>query len=310
MKILVTGGAGFIGSHIVDLLIENKHDVSIVDNLSTGRKENINKMAEFYCVDINSNGLEEVFQRVQPEVVIHHAAQIDVQKSIKSPTLDADINIVSTIKLLELCAKYSVMKIIYASSAAVYGIPQSLSIEENHSLSPISFYGISKLTPEYYIKVFSELNGIKYSILRYSNVYGIRQDPRGEGGVISIFLNRLLLNKPIVIYGDGDQTRDFIYVKDIAKANLAALESQDNSVINISTNKTVTINQLYNKMSSLMQKYINPVFENERPGDIKHSCLNNNKANNVLNWYPSYSLDQGLAETISYYTKENNNVCS
>lgn len=310
MKILVTGGAGFIGSHIVDLLIDNKHDVSIVDNLSTGKMENVNKLARFYRADINSNEIEDIFERVQPEVVIHHAAQIDVQKSLKSPTLDADINIVSTIKLLELCAKHSVTKVIYASSAAVYGIPQCLSIDENHSISPISFYGISKLTPEYYIKVFSELHGLKYTILRYSNVYGIRQDPRGEGGVVSIFLNRLLLDKSIVIYGDGEQTRDFIYVKDIARANLAALNSQDNSVINISTNQTITINQLYNKMSSLMQKYINPVFENERPGDIKHSCLNNNKANHVLNWCPSYSIDQGLSETISYYTKENNNVCS
>lgn len=303
MKILVTGGAGFIGSNIIDVLVDNDYEVHTVDNLSTGKRENVNERAFFHYVDIRSPELNGVFEKVKPDIVIHHAAQIDIQFSLRKPTLDADINVLATISLLELCVKHKVTKIIYASSAAVYGAPKYLSVDEEHPVSPISFYGISKLTPEYYIKVYSELYGLKYTILRYANVFGIRQDPKGEGGVVSIFLNKINSKEPVTIFGDGEQTRDFIYVKDIALANLAAITNGENDTFNISNNKTVSINQLYQCMTRLSSQSVEPIYKNERLGDIKHSCLDNRKAMEKLDWTPHFTLQEGLEETYRYYTE-------
>ena len=190
MKIVVTGGAGFIGSNVVDELISNNHEVCVVDNLSTGKIDNLNDKARFYKYDItNADALKLIFKIGRPEVVYHFAAQIDVNTSLKKPAFDANVNIEGTINVLECCRKYEVKKIIYPSSAAVYGNPEYLPVDEKHPIEPISFYGISKHTPEHYIKTFCSLYGIKYTIFRYSNVYGIRQDPKGEGGVVSIFIN-------------------------------------------------------------------------------------------------------------------------
>lgn len=302
MRVLVTGGAGFIGSNIVDKLITLGNEVVIIDNLSTGKPENINSRAKHYKVDIlSSQEVDNIFNFERPEYVIHHAAQIDVGKSIEDPLFDAQVNILGTINILKACQKYKVEKIVYSSSAAVYGIPEYLGVDELHKIEPISFYGISKYTPELYIKTFAHLYEIKYTILRYANVYGIRQDPKGEGGVISIFVDKFITDETPIIYGDGEQTRDFIYVDDIVNANIASLSKGDNEIYNISTNSPISINQLVNLMSSLTNKEVQPSYKEARVGDIKHSHLKNEKAINELGWKPQYELSNGLKETLNYY---------
>ncbi|MCM3068382.1 SDR family oxidoreductase [Priestia flexa] len=303
MKVLVTGGAGFIGSNIVDRLIEQSFEVVIIDNLSTGREENLNPKAKFYKMDIISDEVKEVFATEKPDYVIHHGAQIDVQKSLTNPLFDAQVNILGTINILENCKLYGVRKIVYASSAAVYGDPDYLGVDEKHQVNPLSFYGISKHTPEHYLKAYSHLYGLKYTILRYANVYGIRQDPKGEGGVVSIFVDKLLSNELPIIFGDGEQTRDFIYVSDIADANILALSKGDNDILNISCNQQTSINDLLSLMNNLANKNLHPVYKEERSGDIKHSYLDNSKAIEILNWKPKYTLSTGLKETLNYYRK-------
>lgn len=306
MKILVTGGAGFIASHIVDKLIQKQHEVIIIDNLSTGKTENINPKAKFYKEDIvNNNKIKEVFKTEMPEILIHHAAQIDVQKSIKNPSEDALINIIGTINLLECCRDYGVRKIIYASSAAEYGEPNELPITANQLANPISFYGISKHTPTHYIKVFSLLYNIKYTILRYANVYGIRQDPKGEGGVISIFIDKYLKGETPLIYGDGEQTRDFIYVDDVAEANVRAIYRGDNRTYNISIMKNISVNRLIKIFESISEKKLKLVYLSERKGDIRHSSLDNTTSKLDLKWEPKYSLEEGLKTTYEYYFAKN-----
>lgn len=301
MRVLVTGGAGFIGSHIVDLLITNGHEVTIVDNLSTGNKANVNKKAAFFPVDITSPQLEDVFFKQKPEYVIHQAAQVDVAKSIREPAGDADINILGTIRLLECCRKFSIKKIVYASSSAVYGETNDCSIEETFPLKPISFYGISKLTPELYIQLYNQHYGIPYTILRYGNVYGPRQNPKGEGNVIAIFMHKALNAEQSFIFGSGDQTRDFVYVKDVAAANLLALHHGTNQIINIGLNKKTSINELQRIISKMLPNPLAPAYLPMRQGDIHFSQLNNEKALQCLNWRPRYDLTKGFEETIAFY---------
>lgn len=303
MNILVTGGAGFIGSHIVDKFITKGHFVIIVDNLSTGKLENVNDRAKFCYMDILSLELETVFQEENIDIVIHHAAQIDVQKSLKDPVFDSTVNINGTINLLECCRKYNVRKIIYASSAAVYGKPEYLPIDEKHPVRPTSFYGISKLTPENYLKVYKELYGLEYTILRYSNIFGPRQDVTGEGGVIAIFINKLLNGETPVIFGSGEQTRDFLYVEDVADANHKALYNGNGETINISTNTRISINQLYSELTKILKLNLKPQYSKIRPGDILHSSLDNEKAKKIINWQPKYKFIEGIEETIKYYKK-------
>jgi len=304
MKVLVTGGAGFIGSHIVDHLIKNMHEVVIVDNLSTGKEENINSSSVFYRVDITDyKSLENVFNLEKPDYVMHHAAQINIQNSILNPTFDADTNITGTINLLRCCVKFDTKKIIYASSAAVYGNPIYLGVDEEHPVQPLSFYGISKHTPEHYIEAFSELNNLKYTILRYSNAYGIRQDPKGEGGVVSIFVDKLLNKEQPIIFGDGLQTRDFVYVEDIALANLAAIHSGNGEIVNISINRPTSLIELLKMMNEINGTNIKPIYTEVKQGDIKESYLTNSKARQLLSWEPIYSLHEGLRLTMDYYRK-------
>ncbi|MDN4079267.1 NAD-dependent epimerase/dehydratase family protein [Paenibacillus polymyxa] len=301
MRILVTGGAGFIASHIVDRLIAEQHEVCIVDNLSTGKQENINPSAIFYNVDIRSEELLEVFENFKPQILIHHAAQISVSHSVADPSQDASINISGTINILDCCYKTGVQKIIYASSAAVYGYPEELPVKESAKLSPLSPYGLSKLTPEFYIQLYSNLHGLKYTILRYSNAYGERQDPKGEGGVISIFLDNLLAGKEIQIHGDGAQTRDFIYVKDIVNANIAALTKGENCITNISTQTEISVKELFEMMRNILGIDASAYYMQERIGDIKYSSLSNQQAQLILGWTSQFTLYQGLKETINYY---------
>jgi UDP-glucose 4-epimerase len=303
MEVLVTGGAGFIGSNIVDGLIEAGHQVIVVDNLSTGKKENLNEQAEFYNLDLRDQKLKEVFKENEISHVIHHAAQIDVQHSIQDPLSDAQNNILATINLLECCRAYKVKKIIYASSAAVYGEPDYLPVDEEHPIKAMSPYGISKHTPEHYIKMYNELYELKYTIFRYANVYGPRQDPKGEGGVVSIFVDKMLAEERPVIFGDGQQTRDFVHVYDIVKANLLALDNGDNILVNISTQSRDSVNDLVDHLNQILPYEIKAIYQEARKGDILHSSLANGKAKEQLGWTPGYDFKDGLKQTVGYYSK-------
>ncbi|MBW3496781.1 NAD-dependent epimerase/dehydratase family protein [Bacillus sp. FDAARGOS_1420] len=297
MKVIVTGGSGFIGSNLVDRLIEESFDTSVIDNLSTGKRQFLNPKARFYEADIlDIQKMKLIFEEVKPEAVFHLAAQIDVQTSIKNPIIDAQINILGTINIIELCKIYN-SKLIYSSSAAVYGPPLYLPVSELHPINPISNYGISKYTPELFIRSYAQLYDVKSTILRYSNVYGPRQMPKGEGGVISIFISKMLNNEIPTIYGDGKQTRDFIYVEDVVSANLFALKVGKNGTYNISTNKRLSINEVHELINGILNKNIPPEYKPVRIGDITHSCLDNQQAKINLNWEPRYSITEGLTKT-------------
>jgi UDP-glucose 4-epimerase len=301
MHILVTGGAGFIASHIVDALVDVGHQVAVIDSLCAGNRHNVNSRAIFYEMDITSSELEKVFTSFRPEIVIHHAAQIDVIASISQPLWDANVNILGSIQLLELCRTYGVQKFIYASSAAVYGVPLYLGIREDHPIRPHSGYGISKHTVEHYLELYAHLYELNYTILRYANVYGMRQDPNGEGGVVAIFVNKWMEGIKPTIFGNGEQTRDFIFIKDIVQANLASLTAGNNSIINIGSGTQTSINQLIPILNQIYNQNMAPIYAEKRAGDIEHSCLDIQCAAEMLNWRPKYSLLQGLSETCAYY---------
>ncbi|WP_276353948.1 NAD-dependent epimerase/dehydratase family protein [Cohnella caldifontis] len=300
MKVLVTGGAGFIGSSVVEALIEAGHETVVLDNLSVGRREYVHPQAIFLEADIGSAATALALETHRPDTVIHLAANIQVQKSLQYPMFDAANNINGTIHLLECCRNAGVRKIVYASSAAVYGEPQYLGIDEIHRTRPISFYGISKFTPEMYIRCYSELYGIEHTILRYSNVYGIRQSAEGEGGVISVFVDRMIRGERPVIYGDGLQTRDFVYVEDVARANLHALTSGDGETLNIGTGRPTNLLELYELAAGFCGFDKPPVFKPARAGDIAHSFFNFRRAREALGWNPRVSLEEGLSRTVEY----------
>ncbi len=301
LRVIVTGGAGFIGSHTVDKLVAGGAQVTVIDNLSTGKKENLNPQADFVEMDITSNGLSSVFDRFRPEAVIHLAAQVSVAKSINDPVRDSMINVVGSVNLLENCRRTGVNKVVYAASAAVYGNPGETVLQESIPAQPLSFYGVSKLAPEYYLKVFHHLYGLKYTVLRYANVYGPRQDASGEGGVVSIFAAKILAGQSPVIYGDGEQTRDFVYVGDVAKANIIALGRGDQQVLNIGTGMRTSVNQLFSVMAELAGKDLSPMYAGAREGDIRHSCMDSSRARAVLGWEPQSLLKDGLSKTLDFY---------
>ncbi|MGM7702930.1 NAD-dependent epimerase/dehydratase family protein [Pseudalkalibacillus sp. Hm43] len=303
MKVLVTGGAGFIGMNIVEQYLEDGHEVVVVDDLSTGKEENLKESVTFYKADITTPDFIDIVKKETPDVINHHAAQIDVQTSLKNPVFDAHINILGTINVLEACKEVNAA-IVYASSAAVYGEPDYLGVDEKHKVDPMSYYGASKHTPEHYIKIYGDLHGIQYSILRYANVYGIGQIPKGEGGVISIFVDKIIKGEDLTIFGDGEHTRDFIYVSDIAEANLLASKHPCNDIINISTNTQVSLNDLVKTFEEVVGDSLEKKHEGERPGDIRHSYLTNDKAEQLINWKPKVSLKEGLEKTLLYYQKK------
>lgn len=301
MKVLVTGGAGFIGSHTVDKLIAQGAKVLVVDNLSTGKEENLNPAAEFVRLDVITEQLSQVFARFSPEYVIHLAAQVSVARSTEDPILDSMTNIVGAVNVLETCRRFGVKKVVYSSSAAVYGNPDEIVVSETTPTVPASFYGVSKLTPESYFKVFYNLYGLKYTVLRYANIYGPRQDALGEGGVISIFATRILAGQAPAIFGDGEQTRDFVYVGDIADANIKALTRGDLMTLNVGTGNRTSVNQLFAIMKEITGSGVSPQYSEARLGDVRHSCMDNRKIIENLNWRPQVSLQEGLANTLEFY---------
>lgn len=305
-KVLVTGGFGFIGSHIVDTLIRNNYEVAIYDNLSTGSIGNVQaKVTPFFGNVEDEVLLENAMETFRPDYVIHQAAQVSVQQSISDITNDARINIMGTINIAKLSHKYAVKKIVFASSAAVYGDADVMPITLSHLTSPLSPYGASKKTAEDYLKLAKELYDLNYVNLRYSNVYGPRQTASGEGGVISIFTNLVIKDERPVIYGDGTQTRDFIYVKDVADANLKALEYEESGTFNISSTTSTSINQLFSIIQSFGSHDLSPIYQPAKNGDIKESLLCNKTTIQKLGWHPAHSLEQGLASTYEYYLNQN-----
>ena len=302
MSILVTGGAGFIGSHIVDSLTSEGHDVVVLDDLSTGRREHVNKKAKFYELGLNDAGLEKIFQKEKIDVVVHQAAQVSVRKSLSDPILDAEANIKGTINLLECCKK--VEKFIYASSGgAVYGEPRYLPVDEEHPINPLSPYGVSKYIAEKYLQVYKELYDLDYIVLRYGNVYGPRQDPYGEAGVIAIFANKMLSNQSPTINGDGAQTRDFVYASDVARANLLAVEEDKSGIFNIGTGKETSVNEIFDVIKKTLNTNIKPRHAPPIKGEVRRIYLNVKKAERELGWTPDIDVEEGIKKLLEQMKK-------
>ncbi|MBC7328787.1 SDR family oxidoreductase [bacterium] len=308
MKILITGGAGFIASHIADAYIELGHSVIIVDDLSTGFEENINPKAKFYKLDIRDlEGLREIFEKEKPEIVNHHAAQIDVRKSLKDFIFDADVNIMGSLNLLKLSLDYGVKKFIFASTGgAIYGEPLYIPADEKHPALPLSPYGAAKLSIEHYLYVFHQNFSLPYISLRYANVYGPRQNPLGEAGVVAIFTDKMVKGERPIIFGDGKQTRDFVYIKDVVSANIIALKTETVGVFNIGTGQRTSVNEVFRKIKDALDEEIEPIYAEERKGEVKHIALDCSLAEKELGWRPQYDFDSGLKETIEFYKKLRN----
>lgn len=302
MNILVTGGAGFIGSHLVDKLIYNKHRVTVVDDLSNGSKVNLNPQAKFYKLKIQSPRLSQVFNKQKFHIVYHLAAQINVRKSIQDPIFDAQTNILGSINLFENCTKYKVKKIIFISSGgAIYGDGVKIPTPETAQQAPISPYGITKLSLEKYLHYYSLQYKLPYTILRLANIYGPRQDSTGEGGVVAIFCRQLINQKPLYINGNGRQTRDFVYVADVVNACLKSLSNKVQGIYNIGTARQTNINQLAKKLIDISHTKINIKHRPAIKGEQQLSCLSYTKIKNQLNWQPEYNLTQGLKATWQWF---------
>jgi len=302
MNILITGGAGFIGSNICDAYIKAGHKVFVIDNLSNGNETNLRKDITFFNKDIYQDDLEFIFRENNIDIVNHHAAQIDLRYSIKNPLFDARINIEGSLKLLELSVKYKISKFIFASSGgSIYGEQKSFPATEEHTIAPISPYGITKSTIENYILFYNKFYGLNYVILRYSNAYGERQGSKGEAGVISIFCKNILNGKSPVLFGNGLNTRDFIYVKDIVNANLLALNYTGNDIFNISSNKEISIKSIAELIISNLNPKVDIIFGDEIIGEQRRSVLSNSKANKILGWEPLYKFEDGLKLTCEWF---------
>lgn len=304
-KVLVTGGAGFIGSHVAEQYIGEGYETHIVDNLSLGDPANIPDTAQFFELDIRDAQIDDLLSRNRYHCINHHAAQINVRESVRDPMQDVDVNVLGTIHLLQLAVKYNVSYFIFASSGgAVYGEQNYFPADEDHPTHPDSPYGINKLTAEKYLHYYHKAYGLRYSALRYTNVYGPRQNPAGEAGVISIFIDRLLQDELAIINGDGTQTRDYVHVADVAKANLFALEHMPVGSYNICTGLETDVNTIYHKVAAAMSKAHNPVYGPPKTGEQMRSVCSYQKASAALQWAPLIDLDQGIESTCQYFTSE------
>jgi UDP-glucose 4-epimerase len=301
MKILVTGGCGFIGSHIVDRYVNEGHDVVVIDNLSTGDMNNLNPKETFHKKDICDETIEEIFQREKFDVVNHHAAQINVRTSVDDPRFDAQVNIIGAVNLLTVGVKYGIQRFIFASSGgAIYGEPKQFPITEDFALHPLSPYAVAKMAAEKYIMAFARIHAFHYTILRYSNVYGPRQISKGEAGVISIFIHQILNNKECIIFGDGHQIRDYVYIHDVVEANVCALDCRSD-IFNIGTGVGTNVNDLINILSEITKKKIDHKHSAPRPGEVFKNVLDSSKAASVLRWKPQTPLKQGIHTTFGYF---------
>jgi UDP-glucose 4-epimerase len=313
MKILVTGGAGFIGSHVVDSYITEGYEVIVIDNLCTGKRQSLNSSARFYLLDIRSELLKKVFEIEKPEIVNHHAAQISVPASVENPLFDADVNILGIINLLTCSVKYGTRKIIFSSSGgAIYGEAENIPTPEEYQPFPSSPYAISKFASEHYLNSYRNNFGLDFTVLRYGNIYGPRQIPNGEAGVVAIFMEKLLKGEvPTVYHFDGEPNgmmRDYCYVEDVARANILAIERGSGETFNIGTGNGITTTDLYRNILNLMRGFgyaKEPIYDEPhkapaRPGDIRRSCLETRRAKTHFGWTPEYDLKAGLAKTLNW----------
>lgn len=299
---LVTGGAGFIGSHIADLLIEKSHRVIIIDNLSTGDKKNLNPKAKFYEMDIQNPDVSDIFAKEKPDFVFHLAAQIDLRISVANPIADCQTNILGALNILENSAKRNIKKIIFSSTGgAIYGEAEIIPTSEGYPEKPLSPYGINKLAIEKYLCYYKMVKNLNYAALRLANVYGPRQRSIGEAGVVAIFADKLLKSEQPMINGNGTQTRDYVYVKDAAKAFMLAQEKKVSGEFNIGTGIETNVNEIFEKIAAATGKNIAPLYCPAKPGEQKRSCLNWQKAKKYLGWSPEYNLDKGIAETVKWF---------
>ena len=307
MKVLVTGGAGFIGSHVVDILIEAGHQVSIVDNLwehGGGRIENVNPQATFHEVDVRDAALAEVFEAERPEAVCHLAAQHSVKISTDDPVHDAQVNVLGLINLLECATRFGTRKVVFSSSGATYGTVDRMPVDENTPQHPESPYGITKMASEYYLRFWKEMHGLDFTSLRYGNVYGPRQDPTGEAGVIAIFARAILLGKPVRIDWDGEQQKDYVYVRDVARSNLLALTRGSGEPFCIATGTGTSVNALYRGLVDVIGHEVEVVPAPQRPGDIYLTYFDCRKAEEQLGWKAEIGLEEGLRFTVEHFRND------
>ncbi len=307
MRILVTGGAGFIGSHVVDAYVMAGHEVAVLDNFSTGREDNVSSAAAIHRVDVRDrDAVDKAFASFRPELVNHHAAQSEVPKSVADPVYDAHVNILGGLNVLKACADHGVHKIIFSSTGgALYGEPDVVPADEDHPLRPLSPYGTSKLAFEHYLGTFRRTFGVDYTILRYANIYGARQDFHAEEGrVVAIFAGRMLAGRPVTIDGTGEQSRDMLHVGDVATANLAVLDRGSGGTFHISTGIPVTVNELFRKLALITGYRLDPVFGPARKGDVYRIALDNGRARSVLGWEPRINMEEGLSLTVDYFREQ------
>ena len=301
---LVTGGAGFIGSHLVDRLLSEGYKVVVADDLSTGKLQNLNQSATFHHTDITHASIQEVFNRTQPDLVFHLAAQVSVTNSAKDPIKDAQINVIGTLRLLEASRRSSVQKFIFSSTGgALYGEPDLNPCPEGTPIAPLSAYGLSKYLAEQYVDLYHRMYHLNYTTLRYSNVYGPRQDPHGEAGVIAIFTQAMLEGKPPQIFGSGDQERDFLYVSDVVEANLLAIDRGDGHAFNIGTGQGTSINRIFEQLRDIIQYRWDAEHRPQRPGEVDKISLECSKAARDLKWSPSVGLESGLRQAVENFRK-------
>lgn len=301
MKILITGGAGFIGSHIQEAYLKEGYEVAVVDNLVTGKKENLHPDAKFYPIDIRSPELKEIFKDFQPDIVNHHAAQMNLRKSVLDPSFDAEVNILGLIHILQACHENKVKKIIFASTGgAIYGEQNYFPADEKHPIEPTSPYGLSKRVGEEYLKLFERLYQISFTALRYANVYGPRQNPEGEAGVVAIFSSKMLNEELPTIYGDGTQTRDYVFIEDVVKANLLALADEVKGIYNIGTGIETDVNSLFKILAK--QAGVEKVIHGPaKTGEQKRSVISYELAEKTFGWTPKISLEEGFKKTFDWF---------
>ena len=304
MRILVTGGAGFIGSHTVDALVATAaHQVAVIDNLSAGKREQLNPGANFYEADIRDAAeVGRIIAIEQPEVIVHFAAQMDVRRSVADPAFDAQVNLVGFLNLMEAARQHGLRRVVFSSTGgAIYGEQDTFPADESHACRPVSPYGVAKFSTESYLFFYKAQYGVEYAAMRYANVYGPRQDPHGEAGVVAIFCGRLLADQPVTIFGDGEQTRDYVYVGDVVRANVAAVTAAVNGPINIGTGIETSVNRLYAALAAAAGSNRAPAYAAARAGEQSRSVIAATRAGRELDWRPEVTIEEGLRRTYQFF---------